>query len=291
MFRWKHVIPLAERGSSKLFLTRDSDILPLSFISFSWSSPLVYVRATFNNPTRQPTTLFIQPDNNKFVINSTIPHYSKFYSIFVSKPKINTTTHWPLTFSRHKNLSASSRDCILHVRRYPHSKTPSTSTRIENAGESLSMFSRLKLLTRRYGASAVVIYLAISAMDLAATFILLQSGGGERVKKIEDWITETFGINTIYRQNRDDNKDRNLNTTIMISSQENNTTLSMITNDDGGNSGSDSTKQTPSLMSTLVIAYGIHKILLPLRLGVTAAMTPPLVRKLRSMGWDIGRQI
>jgi hypothetical protein len=50
-------------------------------------------------------------------------------------------------------------------------------------------------------------------------------------------------------------------------------------------------RQHPSWASTLVIAYGIHKLLLPLRIGVTAAVTPTVVRRLRSMGWNIGRPV
>ncbi|CAG8440697.1 2151_t:CDS:1 [Ambispora leptoticha] len=296
MFRWKHVIPLAERKGLKTFLTRDSNVLPLSFIPFSWFSPSTHTKITFDNLTRQ-LTFFVQPHTNKFITNSTTitrHHYSKFHSIFVSKPKTETTIRWPLTLSRRQNLFASFRDYLFLERRYPHSKASSTSTRIENAGEKLSMFSRLKLLTRQYGASAVVVYFAISAIDLAATLILIQSGGGERVKKVEDWITETFGINTRHLHVEKDHNPttptaRTIpgqeDTTVMVTKNDA-TTTNMHSNDNSKHKA----QQTPSWMSTLAIAYLIHKLLLPLRLGVTAAVTPPLVRKLQSMGWNIGKK-
>ncbi|CAG8683396.1 7926_t:CDS:1, partial [Racocetra persica] len=59
--------------------------------------------------------------------------------------------------------------------------------------EHLSMTARLKLLTRQYGASAIAVYFIISSVDFGLTFILIQSGGAERVKMIEDWFTKTFG--------------------------------------------------------------------------------------------------
>ncbi|CAH1759249.1 9972_t:CDS:2 [Entrophospora sp. SA101] len=93
------------------------------------------------------------------------------------------------------------------------------------------MTAKFKELTKRYGTSALAVYFIISTIDLGTTFILIQSGGAERVKRIEDWCIENFG------------------------------------------------------------AYGIHKLLLPLRLGLTAAITPSVVKKLRNMGWNIGKSI
>nr|CAG8495430.1 10970_t:CDS:2 [Entrophospora candida] len=94
------------------------------------------------------------------------------------------------------------------------------------------MTAKFKELTKQYGTSALAVYFIISTIDLGATFILIQSGGAERVKKIENWCIENF-----------------------------------------------------------VIAYGIHKLLLPLRLGLTVAITPSVVKKLRNMGWNIGKSI
>nr|CAG8461976.1 1202_t:CDS:2 [Entrophospora candida] len=104
------------------------------------------------------------------------------------------------------------------------------------------MTAKFKELTKRYGTSALAVYFIISTIDLGTTFILIQSGGAERVKRIEDCNTS-------------------------------------------------SRPTMPSWTSTLVIAYGIHKLLLPLRLGLTAAITPSVVKKLRNMGWNLGKSI
>nr|CAG8461314.1 2174_t:CDS:2 [Entrophospora candida] len=100
------------------------------------------------------------------------------------------------------------------------------------------MTAKFKELTKRYGTSALAVYFIISTIDLGTTFILIQSGGAERV------VSNTSSRPTM-----------------------------------------------PSWTSTLVIAYGIHKLLLPLRLGLTAAITPSVVKKLRNMGWNLGKSI
>ena len=46
---------------------------------------------------------------------------------------------------------------------------------------------------------------------------------------------------------------------------------------------------TASIWTQLALAYGIHKLLIFIRVPFTAAITPPVVKKLRSMGWNIGR--
>lgn len=135
-----------------------------------------------------------------------------------------------------------------------------------------SLLERFKLLTKRYGVSAIVVYSIISTADLALTIFLIQSGGAKRVRQIEEWCTRMFGgwITFRRRKEKDDKSTANNNNR---DNQENNQV---------------SERSTP-WASILVIAYGIHKILLPLRLGLTAALTPPIVKKLRKMGWNIGK--
>ncbi|KAG9302179.1 hypothetical protein G9A89_020613 [Geosiphon pyriformis] len=167
--------------------------------------------------------------------------------------------------------------------------TTNTTTRIENSGNKLSITARIKLLTRQYGVSALVVYTVISTLDLAGTFFVIQVGGGERVKKIEDWMKKIFDrwltIPNMPKnpQNKKESEDGGQIAKTSKSQQEGNFGDS---NESGKNM-----KQMSSWMSTFLIAYGIHKLLVPLRLGLTAAITPPLVKKLQKMGWNIGRQV
>ena len=44
------------------------------------------------------------------------------------------------------------------------------------------------------------------------------------------------------------------------------------------------------LVTQLALAYAIHKSLIFLRVPLTAAVTPKVVRVLRSWGWQIGKK-
>jgi hypothetical protein len=177
---------------------------------------------------------------------------------------------------------------FLHSKKNLQSKNNSTSissstkdssskvTSVETSTiEGKSMTEKFKILTKKYGVSAVVVYLVISALDLGLTFILIQIGGADRVRKVEDWFTETFGNWVVLR------KDPNINTPKTDNTK--NDTDKYVVNGNGNR-----LIKTPSWASTLVIAYGIHKLLVPFRLGLTAAVTPAIVRKLKRMGWNIG---
>lgn len=44
------------------------------------------------------------------------------------------------------------------------------------------------------------------------------------------------------------------------------------------------------IWTQLLLAYGVHKSLIFFRVPLTAAVTPRIVKWLRSRGWNIGRQ-
>ncbi|RQM05254.1 hypothetical protein DH86_00001785 [Scytalidium sp. 3C] len=49
-------------------------------------------------------------------------------------------------------------------------------------------------------------------------------------------------------------------------------------------------KKDASLATQLALAYAIHKSFIFIRVPITAAITPKVVRVLRSWGWDIGKR-
>ncbi|CAB4488876.1 unnamed protein product [Rhizophagus irregularis] len=199
-------------------------------------------------------------------LSSLMNYHNSFRNSFSSlqSPKKNSTFNTNFLYSK-KN--SQSRNNLTSISKDSSSKVTSVET---DTVEGRSMTEKFKILTKKYGVSAIVVYLVISALDLGLTFILIQIGGADRVRKVEDWFTETFGSWIVLR------KDPNTNTP-ETDNTENDTAVN----------GNKSNK-TPSWASTLVIAYGIHKLLVPFRLGVTAAVTPPIVKKLKRMGWNIG---
>ncbi|ORZ08447.1 hypothetical protein BCR42DRAFT_425153 [Absidia repens] len=127
---------------------------------------------------------------------------------------------------------------------------------------------KLKQLARTYGPSGVIVYLAIGMVDLGFTVAAIQMMGTDKVKMVEktvldkyNQIKERYGFEPTAVQ---DNSDKDTPSTIE-------------SEDDDGK---------PSLTSIFLLAYGIHKtLMLPVRLAITTAITPAVVRKIHTWGW------
>lgn len=125
--------------------------------------------------------------------------------------------------------------------------------------------SKLKELTKKYGAAGIIVYLGVGCVDLGVTLGVIQLVGLDKVKALERGVLdivyntgERFGI-----KRKED---------VLVTSD------SSVMNDNAD--------EAPSFASVFILAYGIHKtLLLPVRLGITAAITPAIVRKLHQMGW------
>lgn len=138
---------------------------------------------------------------------------------------------------------------------------------------------KFRQLMQQYGATGVVVYLGIGVVDLAATYFTIQLVGADKVKQVERWVTDSFGRFGLWSNKNKGEPDTTA------------TTLGV-----GGVLGEMEAEvpaegEQPSFASMFILAYGIHKtIFLPVRLGVTAVVTPFVVRRLQAMGWNIGRK-
>ncbi|ORZ02164.1 hypothetical protein BCR43DRAFT_481120 [Syncephalastrum racemosum] len=120
-------------------------------------------------------------------------------------------------------------------------------------GQEQSKRSKFKGFMKKYGPVGIGVYLALSVVDLSLTMAAISVKGADKVKKTEDYALEKvkgwFGVEHIRKESPDH-------------------------------------AEKPSLTSLFVIAYGIHKtLLLPVRLSITAAITPAVARHLRALGW------
>lgn len=143
-----------------------------------------------------------------------------------------------------------------------------SSPEIIQAAKAKPKQSKLKELTKKYGAVGIIVYLGVGAVDLGITLGVIQLVGLDKVKQLERGVLDVaystgakFGISKKPSVETGDNK--------VVDSE------ALVAEDD-----------TPSFASVFILAYGIHKtLLLPVRLGITAAITPAIVRKLHQMGW------
>ncbi|OBZ83291.1 hypothetical protein A0J61_08657 [Choanephora cucurbitarum] len=127
------------------------------------------------------------------------------------------------------------------------------------AAKSGQKTSKLKELTKKYGAVGVLVYLGVGCVDLGITFGVIQLAGLDKVKAVEKGVMDVVystGEKIGYKRKE----------TAEVVDQP--------------------TDTPPSLASVFLLAYGIHKtLLLPVRLTITAAITPAVVRKLHQLGW------
>lgn len=140
-----------------------------------------------------------------------------------------------------------------------------------------SVSNRLRSLIRTQGWSALAIYLILSLADFSLTFLLIYAVGAERVREAEDWTLEALGwrrkdgeMGSVRRavegwNPRKHEKEKERDVVARV--------------EEGEQSG------YGAIATTAVLAYAIHKtLLLPVRLGMTIAITPRIVRALQGWG-------
>ncbi|GAA5864122.1 hypothetical protein JCM1840_000708 [Sporobolomyces johnsonii] len=170
---------------------------------------------------------------------------------------------------------------------------------------SLPVTQRLKILFRTHGWSALAIYLLLSAVDFGLTFLLIYAVGADRVRDAEDWVLDTLGWRRKHhpdaattgedkgtlRQAVDSfngAKDRlEGNKAPEVRPDHEQPVEVMVAAP--GTKKDEAEKGYSAYATTAVLAYAIHKTaLLPVRVGITVAITPKVVRMLRGWGWNVG---
>ncbi|KAI9731680.1 MAG: hypothetical protein M1834_004469 [Cirrosporium novae-zelandiae] len=169
-----------------------------------------------------------------------------------------------------------------------------------NASEpSLSLTQRLRKLSREYGWSALGVYLALSALDFPFSFLAVRWLGTERIghwehiiienvkefirwEKIKDMIKWPLGINTNLEQAEAQEG---------VGPGEVSNELVGVGYDHGVKEAEQrNMSDNASIWTQLALAYAIHKSFIFIRVPLTAAVTPKVVKVLRGWGWDIGKR-
>ncbi|TQS33578.1 hypothetical protein Golomagni_06072 [Golovinomyces magnicellulatus] len=161
----------------------------------------------------------------------------------------------------------------------------------KTAEEKLSLSDRLKKLIKEYGWATVGVYLALSVLDFPFCFLLVRIVGTEKIGKIEHYIVSA--VKTVIPESV-----RNKFHELWSSLKKKET--KHLGNDDvsetvemagwGVEKASERNSEEASLATQLALAYAIHKSFIFLRVPLTAAVTPKVVKVLRGWGWNIGKK-
>ncbi|KAG6031510.1 hypothetical protein E4U41_007544 [Claviceps citrina] len=159
------------------------------------------------------------------------------------------------------------------------------------AQENLSLSQRLKRLSKEYGWSAVGVYLALSVLDFPFCFLLVRIVGTDTIGKVEHYVLSSVSqfIPETVRQKWHEYRHT-------VKSAEVDTLGHDALSDKAEMAGwgveeaQQHHKEEASLGTQLALAYAIHKSFIFFRVPLTAAVTPKVVRVLRSWGWNIGKR-
>ncbi|KAK4072351.1 hypothetical protein Trihar35433_4415 [Trichoderma harzianum] len=151
----------------------------------------------------------------------------------------------------------------------------------QGAEEKLSLSGRFKKLSREYGWSAVGVYFALSVLDFPFCFLLVRVVGTERI--VSKFIPES--VRTRWNEWRESLKSEEKQ---HLGSNDISDKVEMA--GWGVEKAQQRNKEEASLATQLALAYAIHKSFIFLRVPLTAAVTPKVVKVLRGWGWNIGKR-
>ncbi|KAK3325201.1 hypothetical protein B0H66DRAFT_113901 [Apodospora peruviana] len=159
--------------------------------------------------------------------------------------------------------------------------------------ESLSVSGRLKKLSREYGWAAVGVYLALSALDLPFCFLLVRIVGTDKIAEVEHIVVSNVkkiipeSIKNWWHEYRHALKEN--------AKQQMGSDSEVVQDVEmagwGVKEAEERTQQEgASLATQFAFAYAIHKSFIFVRVPLTAALLPKVVKVLRSWGYNIGKR-
>ncbi|KAI0595416.1 peptide alpha-N-acetyltransferase Nat2 [Biscogniauxia sp. FL1348] len=159
------------------------------------------------------------------------------------------------------------------------------------ASEPQGLSARLKKLSREYGWSALGVYLTLSVLDFPFCFLLVRIVGTERIGELEHFVV-SYVKKLIPEPVRE--RWNEYRKALKEAEQEHlgndNVTEHVEMAGWGVEEAEKRNKAEASLGTQLALAYAIHKSFIFIRVPLTAAVTPKVVKVLRSWGWNIGKR-
>ncbi|KAG9254593.1 uncharacterized protein F5Z01DRAFT_673748 [Emericellopsis atlantica] len=155
--------------------------------------------------------------------------------------------------------------------------------------ENMSMSAKFKKLSREYGKAAVAVYFGLSILDYPFFFLLVKAVGTERVARVEHFVVGVITsvipepVRIAIRGYWESAKV----TMKRLWSKETTEKAEMV--GWGVEEAQERHDEAASLGTQMALAYAIHKSFFFVRIPLTAAITPKVVKTLRSWGWNIGK--
>ncbi|KAL1797238.1 hypothetical protein ACET3X_003844 [Alternaria dauci] len=150
---------------------------------------------------------------------------------------------------------------------------------------ALSVSQRLKKLSREYGWTAVGVYLGLSLVDFPLCFLAVRWLGTDRIGHYEQvlknalWSVVRIVVPDAGKQPAEAGIEE---TTAEATAREGYVEAGRSVGHNGGSNA--------SIWSQLGLAYLVHKSLIFVRVPLTAAVLPKVVKTLRSWGYNIGKR-
>ncbi|KAF2161515.1 hypothetical protein M409DRAFT_58921 [Zasmidium cellare ATCC 36951] len=169
---------------------------------------------------------------------------------------------------------------LRNSRQTRHSSTQTAGDELASK-KSLSLSERMKEMSRKYGWIVVGIYLGLSVLDFPFCFLAVRWFGTERIAEIEHTIIDS--VWGVVEKAVPSLKERREQKEAIAAAED--------AAREGGEAVMEDAKkhEDASIWTQLLLAYGVHKSLLFIRIPVTLAVTPKVVKTLRSWGWNIGK--
>ncbi|KAI1116339.1 hypothetical protein F5Y14DRAFT_78790 [Nemania sp. NC0429] len=200
------------------------------------------------------------------------------------RPRISNPTYQPYQ----SPLRANKRSFHKTSRQRNAKTDPDPSKPGAGAQEPLGLSARLRKLSREYGWAAVGVYLGLSVLDFPFCFLLVRVVGTDRIGELEHWLVShvTGLIPESVRARWTDYRAALKEAQLQRSGHAEQVEVAGW----GVEEAEQRNKTEASLGTQLALAYAIHKSFIFLRVPLTAAVTPKVVKVLRSWGWNIGKR-
>ncbi|PQE19131.1 peptide alpha-N-acetyltransferase protein [Rutstroemia sp. NJR-2017a BBW] len=182
-----------------------------------------------------------------------------------------------------------------NTKRYFHNskswRDAAEKARIAAEGDPTTLSGRMKKLIREYGWSVLGVYIFLSAADFPFCYLLVRYLGTDRIGELEHMIVENVKKvipESVARTWHDWRSSMKQAEKDAAGSEKITEGVEMA--GWGVEEAEEANKKDASLATQLALAYAIHKSFMFIRVPLTAAITPKVVKTLRSWGWDIGKR-